>query len=101
VAAGKLSLARMVELMAAGPARIYGAVGKGRISTGYDADFTIVDLKAARRIENAWIASQCGWTPFDGVACTGWPVATIVRGQIVMREGVVSGAPAGRAVTFS
>jgi dihydroorotase len=101
VAAGRLSLARMVDLMSAGPARIYGAVGKGRIATGYDADFTLVDLKATRRIENAWIASQCGWTPFDGVDCTGWPVATIVRGQVAMRDGAVAGTPSGRAVTFS
>ena len=57
VNAGRLSLARMVDLMCAGPARVYGAVGKGRLAVGYDADFTLVDLKRTRRIEDDWIVS--------------------------------------------
>jgi dihydroorotase len=100
VAQGRLSLLRLVELMSAGPARIYGAVNKGRIAAGYDADFSIVDLGAKKRIENSWIASQCGWTPFDGVTCTGWPMATIVRGHVAMRDGEVLGELTGRPVTF-
>src|SRR5580658_7385013 len=51
VNAGRLSLARMVDLMCAGPARVYGVVGKGRLAAGYDADFTVVDLKHQRRID--------------------------------------------------
>ena len=82
---GQLSLGRMVDLMAAGPARVYGAVGKGRLAAGYDADFTIVDLKKQRRIEESWIVCPAGWTPFAGMDITGWPVATIIRGNVVMR----------------
>lgn len=100
VNAGRLSLSRMVDLMAAGPARVYGAVAKGRLAAGYDADFTVVDLKKTRTIEESWIASPCGWTPFAGMSCTGWPVMTIVRGQPVMREDEVLGTPAGRPVRF-
>ncbi len=100
VAAGRLSLGRMVDLMAAGPARVYGAVRKGRIAAGYDADFTVVDLGHTRRISNDWIASPCGWTPFDGMSVTGWPRMTIVRGRVVMREDEVLGEPAGRLVRF-
>ena len=100
VNAGRLSLTRLVDLMCAGPARVYGVVGKGRLAAGYDADFTLVDLKRQRRIENSWIASPCGWTPFDGMPITGWPVATIVRGRVVMREDEVLGEPAGRLVRF-
>ena len=100
VAAGRLSLARMADLMSAGPARIYGAVGKGRLAAGYDADLTLVDTKRQRTIENAWIASPCGWTPFDGMRVTGWPIATIIRGRTVMREDEVLGAPIGRLVRF-
>jgi dihydroorotase len=100
VNAGRLSLARMVDLMCAGPARVYGAVGKGRLAAGYDADFTLVDMKASRVIENKWIASPCGWTPFDGMRVAGWPMATIVRGRVVMREDEVLGEPAGRLVRF-
>jgi len=100
VNAGRLSLSRMVDLMCAGPARVYGAVGKGRLAAGYDADFTLVDMGKRRRIENSWIVSPCGWTPFDGMRVTGWPVATIVRGQQVMREDEVLGRPIGKLVKF-
>ena len=101
VNAGRLGLGRMVDLMCAGPARVYGAVGKGRIAAGYDADFTLVDMQATRVITNDWIASPCGWTPFDGTRVTGWPMATIVRGHVVMRDDEVLGQPEGRLVTFA
>jgi dihydroorotase len=100
VNAGRLSLARMVDLMCAGPARVYGAVGKGRLAAGYDGDFTLVDMKRQRRIEESWIVSPCGWTPFAGMQVTGWPIATIVRGQIVMRDDEVIGEPTGKLVKF-
>src|ERR1700761_2349518 len=98
VAKGNLSLERFVDLTASGPQRIFGIAGKGRIARGYDADFTIVDMGLTRTIENKWIASRCGWTPFDGMTTKGWPVAAVLRGRIVMRDfaSVVpaSGAPA-------
>ena len=100
VNAGRLTLGRLVDLMCAGPARVYGAIGKGRLAAGYDADFTLVDLKRRRVIEESWIVSPCGWTPFAGMAITGWPVATIVRGRTVMREDEVLGEPTGRLVKF-
>ncbi len=100
VNAGRLSLERMVDLMAAGPARVYGAVTKGRIAVGYDADFTIVDLALRRSIENAWIVTPAGWTPFAGMQVTGWPVSTILRGRVVMRDDTVLGEPSGKLVAF-
>jgi len=101
VNAGRLSLERMVDLLCAGPARVYNVAGKGRISTGYDADFTLVDMKRQRRIEESWIVSPCGWTPFAGMPITGWPVATIIRGQVVMQEDEVIGQPLGKLVKFA
>jgi dihydroorotase len=91
----------MVDLMCAGPARVYGLVGKGRLAAGYDADFTLVDMKAQRRIEESWIVSPCGWTPFAGMEITGWPMATIVRGRTVMRDDEVIGTPQGQLVRFA
>jgi dihydroorotase len=99
-AAGRLSLERLVDLTSAGPARIYGIAGKGRIAVGYDADLTLADLKAVRRIENRWIASRCGWTPFDGTAVRGWPIMTVLRGQLVMREDSLVGEPIGQPLRF-
>ena len=101
VNAGRLSLLRLVDLLCCGPARVYGIAGKGAIAPGYDADFTIVDTKAERTITNDWIASKPGWTPYDGKRVTGWPVMTIVRGQLVMREDeIVADTPAGRPARF-
>ncbi len=99
VDAGRLSLARFVDLTSAGPQRIFGIAGKGRIAAGYDADLTIVDLKAERVIENDWIGSKCGWTPFAGRKVKGWPIGTILRGQIAMWEGEL-GRTQGAPVRF-
>jgi dihydroorotase len=100
VNAGRLSLERFVDLTSAGAARIFGIAGKGRIARGYDADFTIVDVNAKRKIENSWIASKCGWTPFDGMTTTGWPLATIIRGQMIMRDGALAATGQGMPVRF-
>jgi dihydroorotase len=100
VNAGRLTLERFVDLVSHGPQRIFGLQTKGRIAVGFDADFTIVDLKAKRTIENKWIASRCGWTPFDGVTVTGWPVGTILRGDVVMWDGALSGAARGEPLKF-
>ena len=97
---GRLSLLRFIDMTSAGPARLFGIAGKGRIAVGYDADFTIVDLKRRERIENRWIASRCGWTPYDGVEVTGWPVGTFVRGRKVMWEGELVTPAQGQAVRF-
>lgn len=101
VNAGRLTLGRLVDLMCAGPARVYGVIGKGRLAAGYDADFTLVDMRRQRRIEDSWIVSPCGWTPFAGMQVTGWPVATVIRGKIAMREDEVLGAPSGQLVRFA
>ncbi|HLV82749.1 MAG TPA: dihydroorotase, partial [Devosia sp.] len=87
VNAGKLSLQRFVDMTSAGPNRLFGIANKGRIAVGYDADLTIVDLKRRETIRNADVKSRAGWTPYDGVTVTGWPVGTIVRGKTVMWQG--------------
>ena len=100
VAAGKLTLERFVDLTSAGPARAFGIAGKGRIAAGYDADLTLVDLQRQETIRKEWIASRCGWTPFDGVKVTGWPVGTFVRGAKVMWQGELVTSGKGAPVRF-
>jgi dihydroorotase len=100
VNAGRMSLERFVDMTSAGPQRLFGIACKGRIAVGYDADFTIVDLKRRQTITNDWIASKCGWTTYDGVSVTGWPVGTMVRGAMVMWEGELTAPSRGRAVRF-
>ena len=100
VNAGRMSLERFVDLTSAGAQRLFGIASKGRIAKGYDADFTIVDLKKKQKIENSWIASKCGWTPFDGMETTGWAVATIIRGKTVMRDRALTLASQGEPIRF-
>lgn len=100
VAHGRLSLERFIDLTSAGAQRVFGTANKGRMAVSYDADLTIVDLKAKRVITHDQQASRCGWTPFDGFEATGWPMATIVRGRVVMQDGELIGAAHGRPVRF-
>ncbi|TIR17334.1 MAG: dihydroorotase [Mesorhizobium sp.] len=101
VNAGRLTLQRFVDLSSHGPQRIFGMARKGRIAAGYDADFTIVDLKRRETITNAQAGSKAGWTPYDGKQVTGWPVGTILRGTRAMWEGEIVTPGQGKAVEFS
>jgi len=100
VNAGHLTIERFVDLTSHGPSRIFGIASKGRVARGYDADLTIVDMKAQRTITDQWIESRCGWTPYDGMTVTGWPVGTFVRGRRVMWQGEITGPAHGRPVRF-
>nr|WP_316629776.1 dihydroorotase [uncultured Brevundimonas sp.] len=100
VANGRLSLERFIDLTSAGAQRVFGTANKGRMAVSYDADLTIVDLKAKKTITHDQQATRCGWTPFDGVEATGWPMATIVRGRVVMQDGELIGSAHGRPVRF-
>jgi dihydroorotase len=100
VNAGRLSLARFVDLTSAGPARIFGIARKGRIAVGYDADLTVVDLKRRQRITDGWIASRAGWTPYDGREVAGWPVGTVIRGHRVMWNNELVETAQGKRVRF-
>ena len=100
VAEGRLSLERLVDLTSHGPQRVFGIAGKGRMAEGYDADLTVVDLRAERTLHHADMASRCGWTPFDGLKVKGFPVMTIIRGRTVMRDGEILLPAQGQPVRF-
>jgi len=97
---GKMTLDRFVDMTAYGPARVHQIANKGRIAPGYDADFTIVDMNKQMEITNAQQKSRAGWTPYDGMKVTGWPVMTIIRGRTVMRDDEILGEAAGKVIHF-
>ena len=99
--AGRISLERLVDLLCFSPAKIYNIASKGKIEIGYDGDFTIVDLNAKRTISKDWLSSKCGWSPFEGVEVVGWPMGTIIRGNIVMQEDELINNPLGKPLRFS
>jgi dihydroorotase len=100
VAEGRLSLERFIDLTSHGVGRLFGLAGKGRMAVGYDADLTVVDLNARRTIRHEDQANKSGWTPFDGFEAKGWPMATIVRGRVVMREDEVVAPSLGQPIRF-
>ena len=97
----KLSIFDLVKFTSTNPSRYFKIKDKGLIKVGYDADFTIVDLNKTRVIENNWIASKAGWTPYDGLRVKGWPILTIINGKVIMREDQVLGKPEGKKFIFS
>ena len=100
VAEGRLTLERLVDMTSHGANRLFGLADKGRLAEGYDADLTIVDLKARRTFVHEQMASRVAWTPFVGMEAKGWPMATVIRGQVVMRDDEVVAPHLGEPVRF-
>ena len=97
---GKLSLNQLINLVCENPVKIFGIKNKGFIKEGFDADFTIVDMNKTIEIKNENIESKCGWSPFHGFKFKGTPVATIVGGNIKMKDGEIIGDPEGKPLVF-
>lgn len=98
VADGLLGLEDLVRVASEGPARVFGLRGKGRIEQGYDADLVLVDLEASRMVDASSIRSKCGWSPYVGRTLRGWPVMTLVRGQVVFGPEGYRDSAVGREV---
>ena len=97
---GKLSLTQLVNLMCENPCKIFGIKDKGFIKEGFDADLTIVDMNKIVTIKDEMIASKCGWTPFHNHKVKGFPVGTIVNGNLVMSEGKIVIKSKGEPLKF-
>jgi len=100
VNSGKLSLEQLMNSVCENPVKIFGIQDKGFIKEGFDADFTIVDLNKVIEIKNEKIESKCRWSPFDGYKFKGTPVATIINGEIKMKNGKLLGHPSGKPILF-
>lgn len=97
---GFCTLEQIVQWMCDAPARVWDIVNKGRIAEGYDADLVLVDLNKTATIRNAEQATKCGWSPWDGVTLTGWPVRTWVLGDTVYADGKLASDAHGGEITF-
>jgi len=94
-----LSLVRVVDLVSANPARRLGLYPrKGAIAIGSDADLAICDLNKTEPVVVDELHSAQDFTPFAGLRFTGWPIATVLRGQVVFRDGAVCGSPIGQFI---
>ena len=94
VNAGRLSLERIVQLVAERPAKLYRLwPRKGNLQPGGDADLVLIDMKATHTLSNQTMLSKAGWTPYDGLRVQGRPVATYVRGILVASDGKIVAKP--------
>ena len=83
---GKCSISDIVKWMCAGPAKVYGIKNKGSLIEGFDGDLTLVDFENHRIIQDSDTWTRVGWTPYDGMELTGWPMYTIVDGNVVHKR---------------
>lgn len=94
-----LSLTRAVQLVSNTPARRYGLFPrKGTIAIGSDADLVVADLNAERTVTPEGLSSAQDFTPFAGMKLTGWPITTLVRGEVVFKDGKTHGKPSGNFI---
>ena len=98
---GNLSLFKLCQLISTNPAKLYKVINKGEIKLNNDADLTIIDLNKEVKIKDDMMANKSGWTPFNNKNVKGWPIMTIVNGNIVMRDGELIGKPLGKPVSFN
>jgi dihydroorotase len=97
---GLCSLADVVRWMCENPARLYGIKNKGRIEAGYDADLVLIDMAREKTIENGKLQTKVNWSPYNGWKTKGWPVMTMVNGNVVYREGEFFTDIPGREMTI-
>jgi len=97
---GRCTVAQVVNWMSTAVATAYSIPNKGLISPGYDADLVLVDLNSRKQVRREELATKCGWSPFEGWNLTGWPVTTIVGGEVVYHKGELNTSIRGRPLTF-
>ncbi len=85
----KLTLLQITKLCCENPAKIFRIMNKGFLKEGYDADLTIVDLNKKQAVRNEDLLTKCKWSPFDGKILKGWPVMTVVNGNVVYGNGEI------------
>ena len=97
---GRCTIAQVSHWMSTAPASAYGIPNKGAIAPGYDADLVLVDLDTYRPVLREELQTKCGWSPFEGWNLTGWPIITIVGGQVVYERGKLNTEVRGKALSF-
>ncbi|MDF1731989.1 MAG: dihydropyrimidinase [Minwuia sp.] len=94
ISEGRIDLPTFVRVTATQPAQIYGlSPRKGSIAIGSDADIAIWDPERKVTIANADLHHAVDYTPYEGIEVTGWPVTTLVRGQVVSQDGETLQSP--------
>ena len=96
----KITLKKIIELCCENPAKIFKIKNKGFIKEGFDADLAIIDLNLEKKVNNDELFTKCKWSPFDGWKLKGWPLATVVNGNIAFEDGKINNIAAKEAVYY-
>ncbi len=99
--AGRCTLANIQKWMCYGPAEAYRISNKGRIIEGWDADLTLVNMDQPHPVLNEEVFSKTGWSPYAGRELVGWPIYTIVGGQIVFEKGSIRPGVHGQPLAYT
>lgn len=97
---GELSLLDIAKLTSENPAQLLGIKGKGKIEAGFDADLVVVDINKEMEVGANGFFTKCNWSPFSGWKLKGWPILTMVGGQSVFENGLVSKTSRGKEIQF-
>ncbi|NQV30562.1 MAG: dihydroorotase [Candidatus Marinimicrobia bacterium] len=95
---GLCKLEDVIKWMCEKPVELYKVQNKGYIKEGFDADLVLVDMAKQKTIENGKLMTKVNWSPFDGWTTQGWPVTTIVNGNVVFNEGVIDESVKGSEI---
>ena len=97
---GTITIEQLIKIMSAQPAKLFSLQNKGLIAEGYDADITVVDMDKKQIINKEMLLSKCGWSPYENMKITGWPVMTFVNGNLVYDQGKINQQFKGREITY-
>ena len=98
--AGKCTITQVADWMSTAVAKAYQIPNKGSIQVGFDADLVLVDVENYHPVERQTLETKCGWSPFEGWNLTGYPVYTIVNGNVVFEKGAINSEFKGKALKF-
>lgn len=100
MAIGACTLAEIQRWMCHGPAQAYGIPNKGKLEEGWDADLVLADMQTERAVRNEALFTRVGWSPFAGRRLRGWPLYTVVGGEVAFEHGRIREQVRGRALRF-
>ena len=85
----QLSLKQIVKLTSENPASIFKIRNRGKIKEGFYADLVIIDIDKIRKVDNKKLYTKCKWSPWNGKKLKGWPITTLVNGNIIFDNGKI------------
>ena len=100
VSKNKIKLSKLVSLLCTRPAEIYKMKNRGKIEEGYLASLTVIDLNLVKSLKKSDIKSRCAWSPFTDKLLKGWPVMTIINGDIAMQNQTLKNRPKVQEIIF-